>query len=345
MPFLTQNSLRALISSGGLLLLSTFSFQANALECRLGTITGQVNDYENVGTLKIPATLPIGSRLWTSQSYTRNLACWAYQSVKPQGEMSYFYPNPDGKVIGEGIGIGIIYNGQDLGIITNGGTSASRVSTGSWINPGPNGTNAPTNPTMLNVTVQLYLEKTGNITNSTAGVDELKVFQIDGEGGINNKPDSNYGLTLSGLHGIEVMQCSANITVSPDSYVDFGTVRSWNDANAGVVAQSVFRINASTDGGEDCGKGFNLNVNFDAAAQGNTLVSIDGMDMGNGSTLKIEDQLTASNVTFNQFIPFISQLTAANGVVERAYTARLYASGPAVIGDTEKNIILRFNYY
>lgn len=345
MPFLTQNSLRALISSGGLLLLSTFSFQANALECRLGTITGQVNDYENVGTLKIPATLPIGSRLWTSQSYTRNLACWAYQSVKPQGEMSYFYPNPDGKVIGEGIGIGIIYNGQDLGIITNGGTSASRVSTGSWINPGPNGTNAPTNPTMLNVTVQLYLEKTGNITNSTAGVDGLKVFQIDGEGGINNKPDSNYGLTLSGLHGIEVMQCSANITVSPDSYVDFGTVRSWNDANAGVVAQSVFRINASTDGGEDCGKGFNLNVNFDAAAQGNTLVSIDGMDMGNGSTLKIEDQLTASNVTFNQFIPFISQLTAANGVVERAYTARLYASGPAVIGDTEKNIILRFNYY
>ncbi|MFT8210730.1 MAG: hypothetical protein ACMZI0_09475 [Symbiopectobacterium sp.] len=345
MPFLPTNNLRTLISSGGLLLLSVLSFQANALECRLGSTTGAVNDYENVGTLKILATLPIGSRLWTSQSYTRNLACWAYKIVKPQGEMSYFYPNPERKVIGEGIGIGIIYNGQDLGIITNGGTSASRVATGSWINPGPFCSLPSPNPTMLNVTVQVYLEKTGNITNNTAGVDGLKVFQIDGEGSINNKPDSNYGLTLSGLHGIEVMQCSANITVSPDSYVDFGTIKSWNDANAGVVAQSIFRINASTDGGEDCGKGFNLNVNFDATAQGNALVGIDGMDMGNGSTLKIEEQHTASNVAFNQFIPFISQLTSANGVVERSYTARLYASGPAVIGDTEKNIILRFNYY
>lgn len=67
--------------------------------------------------------------------------------------------------------------------------------------------------------------------------------------------------------------------------------------------------------------------------------------MGNGSTLKIEDQYSASNVAFNEFIPFVTQLTSASGVVERAYTARLYASGPAVIGDTEKNIILRFNYY
>ncbi|MGK2889080.1 MAG: hypothetical protein ACSLEN_07990 [Candidatus Malihini olakiniferum] len=230
------------------------------MKCRLGITTGAVNDYENMGTLKIPATLPIGSRLWTLQSYTRNLTFWTYQIVKPQGELSYFYPNPEGKVIGESIDIGIIYNSQDIGIITNGGTTASRVSTGSWINPGPSGSNLPVNPTMLNVTVQLYLEKKGNITNSTAGVDGLKVFQIDGEGGINNKPDSNYGLTLSGLHGIEVMKCSASITVSPDNYVDFGTIKSWTDASASVVDQSVFHINASTDGGEDCGKGFNLSA-------------------------------------------------------------------------------------
>ncbi|WP_244664991.1 hypothetical protein [Candidatus Symbiopectobacterium sp. 'North America'] len=166
-----------------MLLLSTFSFDANALECSLGTTTGPVNYYENVGTLKISATLPVGSRLWTSQNYTRNLACWSYKIVENNGEMSYFYPNPEGKVIGEGIGIGIIYNGQDLGIITNGGTSASRISTGSWIAPGPSETLPPANPTMLNVTVQLYLEKTGNITDSTAGVDRLKVFQIDGVGG------------------------------------------------------------------------------------------------------------------------------------------------------------------
>ncbi|RYC47397.1 hypothetical protein [Pectobacterium zantedeschiae] len=321
------------------------AFNASALECRLGTVTGPVSDYEDIGTLKIPATLPIGSRLWTSKPYTRSLACWAYQSVRPQGEMSYFYPNPEGKVISQGIGIGIIYNGQDLGVITNGGTTASRVSTGQWVLPGPSGSRPPSNPTMLNVTVQLYLEKTGNITDTTAGVDSLRVFQADGEGGINNKPDSNYGLSLSGLHGIEIMQCAANINVSPDSYVDFGTVRAWSGTEANALAQTEFYINVSTDGGEDCGKGFDLDINFDASSRGNSLVGIDGMDMGNGATLKIEDMRSGNNVAFNQFIDLVDGLTASSGMLERRYTAKLYASGPAVIGDTEKNIILRFNYH
>ncbi|KHN53947.1 hypothetical protein [Pectobacterium fontis] len=327
------------------LLFGLTAFNASALECRLGNVTGAVADYEDIGTLKIPATLPVGSRLWTSKSYTRNLACWAYQSVRPEGELAYFYPNPEGKVISQGVGIGIIYNGQDLGVITNGGTTASRVSTGRWIAPGPGGSAPPAIPTMLNVTVQLYLEKTGNITDTSSGVDSLKVFQIDGEGGINNKPDSNYGLTLSGLHGIEIMQCSANINVSPDSYVDFGTVRAWTGSEANPLAQKEFYINVSTDGGEDCGEGFNLDINFDASSRGNSLVGIDGMNMGNGATLKIEDTLSGNNVVFNQFIELVNGLTASSGVIERSYTARLYAAGPAVTGDTEKNIILRFNYH
>ena len=343
MLFLPTEGLRAIISGAGLLLGSLLSFDALALECRLGDTGGKVDDFENIGTLKIPTTLPVGSRLWTSKNFTRSLACWAYQNTKPNGEMSYFYPNPTGRVIGEGIGIGIIYNGLDLGVIANGGTTASRVSTGQWIYPGLSGSRPPTTPTFLNITVQLYLEKTGDITGGIVGVDSLRVFQIDGENGVNNKPESNYGLTLSGLHNIEVMQCSAIITVSHNNYVEFGPVKSWNDASAGVVAESTFHINASTDGGDDCDRGFDLNINFDAAAAGNTLLGLDGMDMGNGSTLKIEDDF-ANSVNFNEFAPFIDQLTPLSGIVERVYTARLYASGPAVLGDTEKNIILRFNY-
>lgn len=337
-------STRGVVAALFTLLLTLFAFSAQALECRLGSVTGPVDDYDDVGALSIPATLPVGSRLWTSKSYTRDLACWAYKSVRPSGEMAYFYPNPNGYAIGDGIGIGIIYNGTDLGIITNGGTTASRIATGQWIAPGPSGSNPPSSPTMLKITVQLYLQKTGTITNTHVGVDTLKVFQIDGEGGINNKPGANYGLTLSGLHAIDVLQCSASIQVSPDSYIDFGTVKSWQDASAGLIAQQLFQINASTDGGEDCGKGFDLSVNFDAASGGNALVGTTGMDMGNGSTLKIEDLRDGQSIAFSQFVPFISQLTSASGVVERFYQARLYASGPAVMGETERNIILRFNY-
>lgn len=325
-------------------MLSMLAVDAFALECRKDTVNGPVSDSEDIGSLKIPSTLPVGSRLWTSKSYSRNLACWAYKNVKPKGEYAYFYPNPGGEVVGAGIGIGIIYNGQDLGVVSGGGGIGSRVSTGQFIAPGPSGSKPPKNPTMMPTTVQLYLEKIGDITNSSSGTDSLSVFQVDGELGINNKPDSNYVFRLSGLKNIEVIQCSANLIVSPNSYIDFGTVQAWSSASAGVVAQQDFQISASTDGGEDCGKGFDLTVNFDAASRNNVLASADGMDMGNGSTLKIEDGSTGTNIVYNQFISFIKGLTSSSGTVEKQYTARLYASDAAVPGDVEKFIVLRFNY-
>ncbi|KAA8997776.1 type 1 fimbrial protein [Affinibrenneria salicis] len=324
--------------------LSLLSLDAAALECRKDTVTGPVSDLEDIGSLKIPSTLPLGSRLWTSKSYSRNLACWAYKSVKPNGEYAYFYPNPYGAMIGTGIGIGIIYNGQDLGVVAGGGNTNSRVSTGAWVAPGPSGSRPPANPTMVPATVQVYLEKIGEISNTSSGADSLDVFQVDGELGINNKPGGNYKLTLSGLHNIDVIQCSANVRVSPDSYIDFGTIPSWTSAAAGLLAQQNFRIDATTDGGEDCGQGFNLYINFDAMAKNNTLTGIDGMDMGNGSTLKIEDGSTGNNIPFNQFVGFVNNLTSASGTVEKNYTARLYASDVAVTGDVEKYIVLRFNY-
>ncbi len=324
--------------------LAMLAVDASALECRKDTVNGPVSDSEDIGALKIPSTLPVGSRLWTSKTYSRNLACWAYKNVKPNGEYAYFYPNPGGEVVGAGIGIGIIYNGQDLGIVSGGGGSGSRVSTGKFIAPGPSGSAPPKNPTMMPTTVQLYLEKIGNISNNGSGTDSLSVFQVDGELGINNKPDSNYVFRLSGLRNIEVIQCSANVIVSPNSYIDFGTVQAWSSASAGVVAQQDFQISASTDGGEDCGKGFDLTVNFDAASRNNVLASADGMDMGNGSMLKIEDGSTGNNIVYNQFIGFINGLTSASGTVEKQYTARLYASDAAVPGDVEKFIVLRFNY-
>ncbi|MCG8706993.1 hypothetical protein JHU04_000175 [Brenneria sp. 4F2] len=324
--------------------LSLLAFNAAALECHKDTVSGAVSDAENIGAMKIPSTLPIGSRLWTSKSYGRNLACWAYKNKKPNGEYAYFYPNPYSSVIGTGIGIGIIYNGQDLGVVTGGGTISSRVTTGMFVYPGPSGSLPPANPTMLPVTVQVYLEKIGDMTDSGYGVDSLSVFQVDGELGINKTPGGNYQFTLSGLNNIDVIQCSAKVHVSPDNNIDFGTIQSWTDASAGLLAKQQFQISASTDGGEDCGQGFNLTINFDTATKGNSLVGADGMDMGNGAMLKINEDSNGSYIPFNQFVTFIDNLTSASGTVEKKYSAGLYATGPAATGDVEKYIVLRFNY-
>ncbi|CNH78201.1 Uncharacterised protein [Yersinia massiliensis] len=50
MLFLRTEGLLAIISGAGLLLGSLLSFDALALECRLGDTGGKVDDFENIGT-------------------------------------------------------------------------------------------------------------------------------------------------------------------------------------------------------------------------------------------------------------------------------------------------------
>ncbi|MGP0939630.1 fimbrial protein, partial [Serratia sp. CY74664] len=93
-------------------------FGAQALECHLNTENGITEESEDIGRLTIPATLPVGSRLWTSKPMSRDVMCWAHAS-KPKGEWVYFYPNPDNRQFAAGISMGVIYNGQDLGLINS----------------------------------------------------------------------------------------------------------------------------------------------------------------------------------------------------------------------------------
>lgn len=59
-------------------------FGAQALECHLNTENGITEESEDIGRLTIPATLPVGSRLWTSKPMSRDVMCWAHAS-KPKG--------------------------------------------------------------------------------------------------------------------------------------------------------------------------------------------------------------------------------------------------------------------
>ncbi|MBN3079004.1 hypothetical protein H4F54_22690, partial [Pectobacterium brasiliense] len=67
----------------------------------------------------------------------------------------------------------------------------------------------------------------------------------------------------------------------------------------------------------------------------NSLVGISGLNLGNGATLNIDVTRSGNNVFFNLFFGLFEGLTASSGLVERRYTARLYAAGPAVFGEPE----------
>ncbi|WP_337263554.1 MULTISPECIES: fimbrial protein [unclassified Serratia (in: enterobacteria)] len=295
------------------------SFSVRALECHLNSVTGITEESEDIGQLKIPATLEIGSRLWTSQPMSRDVMCWAYAS-EPNGEWVYFYPNPDGKQIATGISMGVIYNGVDLGILN------SRARTDMFRYPNP--------PQLGNVRYQVYLQKTGQIT--PGGVSQIPVFQLDGVGGINAKPGSNYRFTLTGLDKIQVIQCSASVELTTPEGVDFGEIPSWR-AGAGTVASKDFTIIIRKNG---CSDNFGLNANF--TVKSGSLVDPTGLNMDNGSTLRIYDNSNPKWIKYNQFDSFADM----NGkdVVQKSYTASLQATGEGREGDFKKTLILLINY-
>ncbi|CAI0926155.1 Uncharacterised protein [Serratia proteamaculans] len=122
---------------------------ALALECHLDSENGITEESENIGALTVAADLPLGSRLWTSRIMTRSVVCWAQGSTK--GEWVYFYGNPVGDVVRPGIGMGLIYNDADLGIVKAG----SKVQTDMW--------RLKNKPEKGQVKYQIYLQKTGEI--------------------------------------------------------------------------------------------------------------------------------------------------------------------------------------
>ncbi|WP_421414385.1 fimbrial protein [Serratia plymuthica] len=292
---------------------------AQALECHLNTANGITEENEDIGQLKIPATLPIGSRLWTSQPMSRGVVCWGYPSV-PQGEWVYFYPNPDNKPIAAGISMGVIYNGTDLGILN------TRAQTDMFRKP---------NQQQLGyVNYQVYLQKTGEIT--PGGASQISVFQLDGVKGINNKPGKNYRFTLTGMDKIQVIQCSASVELTTPEGVDFGNIPSWK-ASAGTVASKDFTVLIRKNG---CSDNFALNANF--MVKNGSLVDATGLNMDNGSALRIFDNSNPKWIKYNQFSSFADM----NGrdQVQKSYTASLQATGEGQEGDFRKTIILLINY-
>lgn len=312
----------------GLLGLSA-SFNALALSCNLNSIGGPLEEFATIDHLRIPAKLPIGSRLWTSQPMSRDVMCWAWFPRLDSGEYVYFYPNPDKVQVAPGIGVGIIYNGQDLGIIQPGQAGQKGWQT-NMFRYGPE-----SRAELGTVNYQVYLEKTGEITDARLGADQLSVFQLDGELGLNAR-GSNYRFTLTGLSNIEVLQCSASVELVTPEGVDFGEIQGWA-AGDGKVASKDFSVLIRKDG---CSDDFGLDVNF--MPKDGVLTDATGLDMGNGATMRIYDNSNPKWINYNRFVSF-ADMTGKNEVI-KSYTASLHATGDAKEGDFKKTVILLVNY-
>ncbi|MFC0229485.1 fimbrial protein [Serratia aquatilis] len=315
------------------------SFAAQALECyKNGTneTNGVVRESVSIGPVKIPANVPIGTRLWTSERISIQAYCWAYPNV-PDGEKVYFHPSQyiNQPRLPPGIGIGFIdQNGIDRGTIEQLGQLDIESGNYAYV-----GENNPLNG-LRTFTFQVYLRKTADIAIGPVGIDQIAAFQLDGFYGINAKPNVNYQYILTDLSNIEIIPCAASIEINPPAGVDFGEIRAWS-AGDGKVAEKDFSIVATKNG--SCDGGFKLNANFELKADGHSsLADETGINIGNGATLRITDNTNPKSIKFNKIDSFTDM--TSQSVVSKNYTASLWANGEGVEGPFNTTLILRVNY-
>ena len=278
-----------------------------------------------VETLAIPANVPSGTKVWESNPIHVTAYC---NNVLHGSDVVHFYFNPKNASLGEGLKMGVSYNGQDLE------EKSQKLSTGSRpITKGQSVT--------VDVDFRLYIKVSGKPPSSGYynGNDRFTVFQLDGSGGINYTANAkNLKYTLSNLRSIRFIACGADIAVDPSSQeVNFGTLMQ-RDLLKGHKYQHPFSITAKKQGFLDQ---FSLKAEFQTT---NALVDESTINLGNGTQLRLLDE-DQKAVAYNKYAPFAT-LNNVNQTT-RNYVAEISPiSGQAIsLGAFNATTIVKVTYY
>ncbi|WP_414501915.1 fimbrial protein [Zymobacter sp. IVIA_5232.4 C2] len=279
-----------------------------------------------VEALAIPSNVPKGTKVWESDPIHVSATCdnpyYGTDSV-------FFYFNPKKMSLGNGLKMGVSYNGQDLE------EDGQRMSTGSkTLGKGENIT--------VSVDFRLYIKVAGTAPSSGYydGGNQFTVFQLDGRGGINTNPGArNLKYTLSNLRSIRFLACGADLSVEPsDQEVNFGTLMQRNLVN-GNKYQRPFSIRAQKQQG--CSDNFSLKAEFLTT---NSLFENNSINLGNGTQLRLLDE-NQQPVTYNEYQPFAEPNNVQS--VTRNYNAEVsQRSGQSItLGAFQATTIVKVTYY
>ncbi|MES3576042.1 hypothetical protein [Enterobacter cloacae] len=219
--------------------------------------------------------------------------------------------------------MGIIYNGRDLGIVQTG----SKEQTDIYVNG--------TSPSKGAIKFQVYLQKTGDIGGGTS-FKSIAVFQLDGKGGINATPGSNYRYSAGGINNIKVTNCSVDISVP--SEIDFGVV-SWDTKSQIVGTRDIVVRGIKSS---ECKNTDKLGVDLIFDPIGNLENGNKHFNLENGSVLRLMEGV--SPVEFRSPVRFWNDVATGN-IKERAYRAEILSTGAALTGDYSHSIMVHVNYF
>ncbi|AOV97540.1 fimbrial protein [Edwardsiella hoshinae] len=265
-------TLKTLLMLGLLALLGfSVSRQAFALSCREGSnahrpypsgLLSQTIEIEQ--PIVLSASEFVRDRLiWRSPTFTSTFTCWDTNN-HPQGEDAYIYWNPQGwlRWLDPSLAVGVSINGVDYdGINRQEGSKGPNLGPATlpryhhWYQA---------RPQTVRVSYSVYIKATGVPPPAVFrpfGIAPA-LFQVDGVGGLNATPDSNFRAHIRGLDRIQVIHCNPQIHVQTNggNSIHFGKLSAARARPGEIAAQQSFTITARLRGGQ-CG-GQQLQASF-----------------------------------------------------------------------------------
>ncbi|MBU4636607.1 fimbrial protein [Pseudomonas chlororaphis] len=307
-----------------LLLLAQKSY---ALACKKdGT---QASDVVMINTtIAVPNTLPKDAVLWRSDNYSISVTCW--QDRGAGSEYVYFYLSPRDQgltQLGPDLELGIHLNGTDLRCTQ---LERCRVQLpikfdGCYDKSGCKD-QAQTFPLNFNFFLSKKSQPGPGKEGALTGAATYPAFQLDGVGGMNSSPDSNFVMILIGLNRLRYIACSSNLVISPKT-VDFGGIAAASAQADKVIKEVPFSITAI----KGCTNAYGLNAKLTpvaaTVADGYTLVPNNNASVGI-SLLKQQDR---SAIPFNKEFTLVE--FSRDQVVVNNFLAQLkWRTNKAILG-------------
>ncbi|GJG98151.1 fimbrial protein [Cupriavidus pauculus] len=303
------------------------STSAWALRC-VSASDGSALVTDTISTnIPVPADAPDGAVIWESSVRTIRVTCshdWGANS-----ESVYLYVNPSNAGPATGTSVGI-RRGNQLYTQTNG-----RIQLDQTIPAGISQT--VTFPLSFSVVV---LKMGASPSNGVSTFSNFRVFQIDGQAGLNITPDYNINYVLSG--NIRFVGCFVNLAFSPSSVVDFGRMLS-----AGTVGIVAAERNFSISATRGCNSPYQLSIAFvpTTSTPAGTVSGSDTYALENGVGLSIVDAASGATVPLDgTYSSFVNLMTVTSAT--KQYRARLSRrANPLAIGPFSATMVVNVEYY
>ncbi|WP_249744359.1 M23 family metallopeptidase [Pseudomonas sp. SORT22] len=289
---------------------------------------------ESLGTaLAVPADAPDGTIIWESSLYSINVKC--ADDYNYGAETIYFHMNPASVSIGDGIRAGIRYNKTAIT------SSSGKVSTGFSSHTGCNWVNCTGwDNAKFTLTFSIFIEKYGATPSSgqAGSRPDYRVFQLDGTGGQNIKPNSNLNYVVTGINNIRFIPCSPELTITP-STVNFRRALSGTATVGNVASSANFSLGLS----RACDTPYTVNARFASTPGGGSVINNLLVPANNSSV-----GISLARVDNNEKIPFdtwfkLADLTGRE-LSKNDFKADLIWREPAKPGVFEASVIVDLFY-